>query len=121
METLYIRTMSNFPILVKKPLIFQIPWAPAPFPKKGVRALEGSDFFKLMRGGKMAFRWRADNGTTWQLYDFQRIRTSIARKPYIFVIFQGGGGPDPLSAPMDPRMDNLCCLLITFSNSLDPD
>ena len=28
---------------------------------------------------------------------FQGIRTCIARKPYIFVIFQGGGGPDPLS------------------------
>ena len=39
METSYIRTMSNFPILVITPLIFQIPWAPAPFPKRGVRAL----------------------------------------------------------------------------------
>ena len=32
METSYIR-MSNFPILVKTPLIFPVPWAPAPFPK----------------------------------------------------------------------------------------
>ena len=39
METSYIRAMSNFPILVKTPLIFSIPWAPAPFPKRGVRAL----------------------------------------------------------------------------------
>ena len=31
--------MSNFPILVKTPLIFPIPWAPAPFPERGVRAL----------------------------------------------------------------------------------
>ena len=31
---------------------------------------------------------------------FQGIRTSIAKKPYIFVIFQGG--PDPLSSPLDP-------------------
>ena len=38
-ETSYIRTMSNFPIFVKTPLIFPIPWAPAPFPKRGVRAL----------------------------------------------------------------------------------
>ena len=37
METSYIRTMSNFPILVKTPLIFPIPWALAPFPKRGVR------------------------------------------------------------------------------------
>ena len=49
----------------------------------------------------MAFRWRADNGPT--LYAglfFQGFRTSIAKEPYIFVIFQGGGGtggPDPLS------------------------
>ena len=27
----------------------------------------------------------------------------IAKKPYIFVIFQGGGGsPDPLPPPLDP-------------------
>ena len=39
METSYIRMMSNFPILVATPLIFPILWAPAPFPKRGVRAL----------------------------------------------------------------------------------
>ena len=33
---------------------------------------------------------------------FQGIRTSIVKKPYIFVIFQGG--PDPLSPPLDPPM-----------------
>ena len=27
----------------------------------------------------------------------QGIRASIAKKPYTFVIFQGGGSPDPLS------------------------
>ena len=27
----------------------------------------------------------------WQLCDFKRIQTSISKKPYIFVIFQGGG------------------------------
>ena len=44
---------------------------------------------------KMAFRWHADDGPTldaaimlaWQICDFQGIRTSIAKKPYIFVIF----------------------------------
>ena len=30
---------------------------------------------------------------------FQGFRTSIAMKPYIFVIFQGGGGSGPLSPP----------------------
>ena len=33
---------------------------------------------------------------------FQGILTSIAKIPYIFVIFQGG--PDPLSPPLDPPM-----------------
>ena len=31
---------------------------------------------------------------------FQGIQTSIAKKPFIFVIFRGGGGGPPL----DPRM-----------------
>ena len=36
---------------------------------------------------------------------FQGIWTSIDKEPYSFVIFQGGGGgPDPLSLPLDPRM-----------------
>ena len=33
----------------------------------------------------------------WQLCDFQGIRTCIAKKPYIFVIFQRG--QDPLPPP----------------------
>ena len=33
---------------------------------------------------------------------FQGIRTSIAKKTYNFVIFQGGG--DALSPPLDPPM-----------------
>ena len=37
-----------------------------------------------------------------KLCDFQGIRTSIAKKPYIFMIFQGG--PDPLTAPLDLLM-----------------
>ena len=37
---------------------------------------------------------------------FQGIPTSIAKKPSIFVIFQGGGGggPDSLSPLLDPHM-----------------
>ena len=43
----------------------------------------------------MAFHLHADDGPTLNTglvamwFDFQGIRTSIARKPYIFVIFQG--------------------------------
>ena len=33
---------------------------------------------------------------------FKGVRTSIAKKPYIFVIFQGWGGPFP---PLDPHMN----------------
>ena len=35
---------------------------------------------------------------------FQGIWTSIAKKPYIFIIFQGGGGAHP---PLDPHMDGI--------------
>ena len=50
----------------------------------------------------MAFRLRADDGPTLNaglvaLLFFQGIWTSIAKKPYIFVIFQRGGCPDPMS------------------------
>ena len=42
----------------------------------------------------MAFRWRVDDGQAFNV--IQGIRTCIARKPYIFVIFQGGHPPlDP--------------------------
>ena len=34
---------------------------------------------------------------------FQGTRTSVAKKLYIFVIFQGGGCPKPLLLPLDPR------------------
>ena len=40
----------------------------------------------------------------WQLCDFQGVQTSVPKKPYIFVIFQGGGGPSPLLLPLDPHM-----------------
>ena len=70
----------------------------------------------------------------------QGSRTSIARKPYIFVIFQGwgGGGPDPLSPSLDPPMfrvyfnviaqlelistlDKLNSILSSFVNSVESD
>ena len=44
----------------------------------------------------MAFRWRADDGPTLSAGLVVWIRSSIAKKSYIFVIFQGGGGsPTP--------------------------
>ena len=57
----------------------------------------------------MAFRWRADNGPKLNagvvhcsFVIFQGIWTSIANKPYIFMIFQGG--PDLPPPPLDPSM-----------------
>ena len=47
---------------------------------------------------------------------FQGIRTSIAKKPYIFVIFFGEGGPDPLSPP--PLWICTCNLENIFSKCL---
>ena len=62
-------------------------------------------FFYLMRGSKyhykrpscarqrsgiqMAFHWRADNSRLSSYWFFQGIRTSIAKWPYTFAIFQG--------------------------------
>ena len=53
----------------------------------------------------------ADEARVFTLFVIiQGIRTSIAKKPYSFVIFQGGG-PDPLSPPpLDPRMSMLVVL-----------
>ena len=49
---------------------------------------------------EMAFRWRADD-VRWlgSFVVFQRIWTRIAKKPYIFVIFQEWSGP------MVPHLD----------------
>ena len=45
---------------------------------------------------------------------FQGIRTSIAKKPYIFMIFKGGG-PDPPYRPLDPPMSlSHCTMFNTF-------
>ena len=51
----------------------------------------------------MSFKWR-NAGLTLNadFVIFQGIQTSIAKKPYIFVIFQGGA----LSSPLDPHMDD---------------
>ena len=61
----------------------------------------------------MAFRWRADDGLKIEcllgsFVIFQGIQTSIAKKPFISVIFQGVGGLDHLSPPpLDPHMNTI--------------
>ena len=48
---------------------------------------------------------------------FKGIRTSIAKRPYIFVIFQGGGGgPDPLSPLWTHTWDQTFYGLIGHNN-----
>ena len=55
----------------------------------------------------MALRWRADSGPTLYARLFlQEIRTSIAKIPYLFVIFQGEG-PDPLSPSGSAHADHV--------------
>ena len=87
-----------------------------------------TSFFSLMRGGRIQiplltghqrpasetpFKWRFAGGPmiaqhgmlAWYFVIFQGIPTSIAKEPYCFVIFQGGGGPVPLPPPpLDPHM-----------------
>ena len=64
-------------------------------PKAGDYRPASETPWRFAGGPIMAHRWML----TWQLCDFQGIRTSITREPYKFVIFKGGGGPDPLSPP----------------------
>ena len=55
----------------------------------------------------MEFRWRAHDGPIDSFVKCQGIWTSIAKKPYIFVIFRLClcVGPDSLPLPpLDPRM-----------------
>ena len=54
----------------------------------------------------MAFRWRADDGPTLNagLVPFQEILTSIAKIPYIFVIFQRGDRSGSPAPHLDPPM-----------------
>ena len=40
----------------------------------------------------------------WKFCDFQGIRAIFAKKPYIFVIFQGGLDTLPPPPRMNPRM-----------------
>ena len=51
----------------------------------------------------MAFRWRADDGSTLNAgLVFRGVRASTAKKACIFEMFRGGG-PDPCP-PLDPRI-----------------
>ena len=58
-----------------------------------------------INGVSLAGRWWP-NTECW-LVSFvvlQGIRTNIAKKPYVFVIFQGGGGSGPPVPPLDSHM-----------------
>ena len=58
----------------------------------------------------MAFRWLADDGpplnALGSFVTFQGIRTRVAKQPYIFVSFQGGGG-SPVHPFLDPPMNRI--------------
>ena len=61
----------------------------------------------------MVLRWRADDNPTLNNIEcwlsifviFQGILTSIAKKPYIFVIFRGWGGGGGLDPPLHPHIN----------------
>ena len=62
------------------------------------------------------------NVAVW-LIPMYRTQTSIAKKPYIFVIFQGGGGYGPPAPPLSgfAHGHQLMDLRIWFSNHLAED
>ena len=84
-------------------------------PLHSKRAIIGPPAKRHLNGVSLACR-RWPNIECWlgSLVIFQGIRTSITKKSYIFVIFRGGGGPDPLSPPLrictwlKPDLDSLC-------------
>ena len=57
---------------------------------------------------KLPFKWPDIECWLGSFVIFQGIRTTIAKKSYIFVIFKGVGGPDCLSPPpLDPLMNKV--------------
>ena len=67
----------------------------------------------------MVFRLRADDGPTLNaglvvLQIFKRLRTSIAKKHYIFVIFQGSRDPCP---PSGSANGIFVCALMSLPHS----
>ena len=81
-------------------------------------------FFSLMRGGRIqipllaGYQWPNIECLLGSFVIFQGIRTSIAKEPYIFVIFQGGGDPDTLAAdPENSVSGTLTIFIIIFSSS----
>ena len=65
-------------------------------------AVNGQSSARQRNAIAMAFRWRPDDDWLGSFDFFQGIRTTIAKKPFIFVIFMGGGGSVPPVPPMDP-------------------
>ena len=55
----------------------------------------------------MAIRWRATECWLGSLVNFQGIRTSIAKKPYILWFFRGWGRFRTSAPPLDPRMRDM--------------
>ena len=64
---------------------------------------ESPDPYTIISGSSSARQRNANDGQTVNAGLVEGIRPNIARKPYILVIFNGGGGSGP-PAPLDPRM-----------------
>ena len=64
---------------------------------------ESPDPNTIVSGSSSARQRNANDGQTLNAGLVEGIRPNIARKPYILVIFNGGGGVRT-PAPLDPRM-----------------
>ena len=72
----------------------------------------------------MVFRWCADDSLTFNAglvaLCFLGDQDPILLGNHIFfVIFQGGGCPDSLSPPLDPRSNKITCAPIEDSDQLE--
>ena len=78
------------------------------------RAMIGPPAKRHLNGVSLACRWWPYI-ECWlgSFVNFKGIRTSIAKKPYIFVIFQGVGVRTPVH-PLDPHMMYVLCFFSLF-------
>ena len=69
------------------------------------RAIIGPPAKRHLNGISLAFRcWPNNESWLGSFVFFSGDRTNIAKKPYIFVIFRGGGGVRTPFLPLDPCM-----------------
>ena len=94
-------------VLPERVQIWQLWWGEEGSKYHYKRAIIGPPAKRQLNGILLACRcWPNIECWLGSLVIFQGIRTSIAKKPYIFVIFRGGGGggSGPPVPPLDPNL-----------------